>query len=184
MRPLRSMSMSISMSSNYGNEDNANARHRIGRIIRAMRMDMGGQDADGDGMPDEWERFKAGSTALKANGDTDGDGISDFDEWWTDSHPLWVCPVKEGHHYQIRSRLSPQHSMTSRPANSAAASSQTTSLREIRATSAAGISTVDRAAVSVTLRVASAAWPPCLMVAMARFGCPPAWNGIFPSPVG
>ncbi len=91
---------------NYGNEDSPNARYRIGRIIQAMRMDMGGQDPDGDGMPDEWERYKTGSTALKAGGDADGDGISDFDEWWTDSHPLWVCPVKEGHIYQIRSRLS------------------------------------------------------------------------------
>ncbi len=92
---------------NYGNEDNPNARYRIGRIIRAMRMDMGGQDGDGDGMPDEWERFKTGSTGvLKANGDADGDGISDYDEWWIDSHPLWACPVQEGHIYQIRSRLS------------------------------------------------------------------------------
>ncbi|WP_193213283.1 LamG-like jellyroll fold domain-containing protein [Luteolibacter marinus] len=91
---------------NYGNEDNPNARYRIGRILRAMRMDMGGQDGDGDGMPDEWERYKSGTTALKVGGDTDGDGISDFDEWWTDSHPMWACPVKDGHVYQIRSRLS------------------------------------------------------------------------------
>ncbi len=92
---------------NYGNEDSPIARYRIGRLIQAMRMDMGGQDGDGDGMPDEWERHKAGSTALKGNGsDTDGDGISDFDEWWTDSHPLWACPVKNGHVYQLRSRLS------------------------------------------------------------------------------
>lgn len=91
---------------NYGNEDNPTARYRIGRIIRAMLMDMGGQDGDGDGMPDEWERFKSGSTALKAGGDTDGDGVSDNDEWWTDSHPTWVCPVKSGHVYQLRSRLS------------------------------------------------------------------------------
>ncbi|RYH03665.1 MAG: hypothetical protein EON57_09615, partial [Alphaproteobacteria bacterium] len=91
---------------NYGNEDSPTARYRIGRIIRAMRMDMGGQDGDGDGLPDEWERFKAGTTALSANGDADGDGITDYDEWWTDSHPLWACPVKNGHIYQLRSRLS------------------------------------------------------------------------------
>ena len=91
---------------NYGNEDNPNARYRIGRILRAMRMDMGGQDGDGDGLPDEWERYKTGTTALSANGDVDGDGITDYDEWWTDSHPMWACPVKEGHIYQIRSRLS------------------------------------------------------------------------------
>ncbi|MES2475565.1 MAG: LamG-like jellyroll fold domain-containing protein [Verrucomicrobiota bacterium] len=91
---------------NYGNEDTPIDRYRIGRILRAMRMDMGGQDGDGDGMPDEWERYKSGSTALKVGGDTDGDGVSDFDEWWTDSHPTWVCPVKDGHIYQIRSRLS------------------------------------------------------------------------------
>ena len=76
------------------------------RLIQAMRFDMGGQDADGDGMSDEWERFKVGDTSLSAAGDMDGDGISNYDEWWTESDPTWACAVKNGHVYQIRCKLS------------------------------------------------------------------------------
>lgn len=90
---------------NYGSEDSPIARYRIGRIIQAMRQDMGIADGDGNGISDEWERAKIGFTQ-PANGDADGDGISNYDEWWTDSHPMWACPVKTGHIYQIRSRLS------------------------------------------------------------------------------
>lgn len=91
---------------NYGNEDTPEARLVLPRLIQAMRFDMGGQDGDGDGMSDEWERFKSGGTALSAAGDMDGDGISNYDEWWTESDPTWACPVKNGHIYQIRNKLS------------------------------------------------------------------------------
>ena len=91
---------------NYGNEDTPEARRRLPRLIQAMRFDMGFQDADGDGMSDEWERYKAGNTALNAAGDFDGDGISNYDEWWTEGDPTLACPVKSGHIYQIRCKLS------------------------------------------------------------------------------
>ncbi len=91
---------------NYGNEDSPQARRRIGRLIEAMRQDMGITDGDGNGISDEWERQKIGFAGQPAAGDADGDGISNFDEYWTDSQPLWPCPVKSGHVYQLRSRLS------------------------------------------------------------------------------
>lgn len=90
---------------NFGNEDSPIARYRIGRIIQAMRQDMSITNGDGNGISDEWERAKIGFTQ-PATGDADGDGISNYDEWWTDSHPMWSCPIKTGHIYQIRSRLS------------------------------------------------------------------------------
>lgn len=91
---------------NYGSEDSPDARLRLPRLIQAMRFDMGLQDGDGDGMSDEWERYKIGSTGQNGAADADGDGISNYDEWWTDSDPLKPCPVKHGHTYQIRSKLS------------------------------------------------------------------------------
>ncbi len=91
---------------NYASEDSPIARYRLPRLIQAMRVDLGIQDGDGDGMSDEWERYKLGTTALTAAGDADGDGISNYDEWWTDGEPLRSVPVRNGHIYQIRSRLS------------------------------------------------------------------------------
>ncbi len=91
---------------NYANEDNPDARLRLPRLIQAMRFDMGGQDPDGDGMSNEWELYKIGFTGQSGTDDADGDGISNFDEWWTDNDPMKACPVKSGHIYQLRSKLS------------------------------------------------------------------------------
>ncbi len=91
---------------NYGSEDSPNARRRLPRLIEAMRFDMGFSDGDGDGMSDEWENFKIGSTSQGANGDIDGDGISNRDEWLTEGDPMRACSVRQGHTYLIRSRLS------------------------------------------------------------------------------
>lgn len=91
---------------NYGSEDNADARLRLPRLVQAMRFDMGFQDGDGDGMSDEWERYKIGTTAQAAAGDIDGDGITNYEEWWNESDPMRACPVKNGRTYVIRSRLS------------------------------------------------------------------------------
>ena len=93
---------------NYGNEDNPDARLRLPRLIQAMRFDMGGQDSDGDGISDEWERYKIGDLSHTNAGDIDGDGLSTFDEWWTEGNPLQAQPIRNGRIYQIRSKLSQQ----------------------------------------------------------------------------
>ncbi len=91
---------------NYDNEDSPQNRIREVKLILGMRFDMGGNDADADGMSDEWERMKAGTTALSAASDFDGDGISNYDEWWTEGDPMRAAPVKHGHTYVIRARHS------------------------------------------------------------------------------
>jgi len=53
-------------------------------------LDTGGKhlDSDGDGMPNWWERLYSGtSTGLVANADSDGDGLTDLDEYIARSHP-------------------------------------------------------------------------------------------------
>lgn len=48
-----------------------------------------GADSDGDGIPDDWERQRAGNlAALNGSGDRDGDGISDAQEYLADTDPL------------------------------------------------------------------------------------------------
>jgi hypothetical protein len=44
-------------------------------------------DADGDGMPDQWERNYFGSTFQSANGDYDGDGITNLQEYLAGTNP-------------------------------------------------------------------------------------------------
>ncbi len=91
---------------NYGNEDSPVGRLRLPRLVQAMRFDMGFQDGDADGMSDEWENYKIGVASQGAAGDVDGDGISNYDEWWTESDPVRACPVRDGRTYVLRSRLS------------------------------------------------------------------------------
>ena len=70
----------IEMSGNYS---------QLGRPSASTRIDLTlGEDANGNGLPDAWERATlaaAGSNAnladFKANGDLDGDGLSNLDEY-------------------------------------------------------------------------------------------------------
>lgn len=48
-----------------------------------------GVDSDGDTIPDNWERSRAGNLALlTASGDRDGDGVPDAGEYLADTNPL------------------------------------------------------------------------------------------------
>ncbi|MGB8169020.1 MAG: hypothetical protein WCF18_16105 [Chthoniobacteraceae bacterium] len=48
-----------------------------------------GADADGDGIPDAWERIYASNlTTMNATTDRDGDGVLDQDEYATDTNPF------------------------------------------------------------------------------------------------
>ena len=48
-----------------------------------------GPDTDADGLPDDWERLYAGSTAtLNGGGDEDRDGMSNAQEYLADTNPL------------------------------------------------------------------------------------------------
>ncbi|WP_052573789.1 LamG-like jellyroll fold domain-containing protein [Haloferula sp. BvORR071] len=94
---------------NYASEDNPLARIRLVKMVSAMRYDMGldgGADADGDGLPNEWEMYRFGNLSQTGAGDTDGDGISNRDEYLTEGDPIRPCPVKDGHTYVIRARHS------------------------------------------------------------------------------
>jgi hypothetical protein len=56
-----------------------------------LRMDAlePGLDSDGDGIPDAWELFWAGDlSSLSREGDYDGDGVSDYEEYLADTNPM------------------------------------------------------------------------------------------------
>jgi hypothetical protein len=92
---------------NYDSEDGPAARERHCKLVAAFRFDMGiVVDSDKDGMPDDWETHHFDGLAQAASGDVDGDGISNIDEYATDSDPKVSSPVSDGHTYTIRSQLS------------------------------------------------------------------------------
>jgi hypothetical protein len=65
---------------------------QIGQPAQATRLDLTlGEDSDGDGLPDAWEQaiisIYGGSLAsIDPNGDDDGDGISNRDEYLSGTH--------------------------------------------------------------------------------------------------
>lgn len=92
---------------NYDNEDGPAARERHTRLVAAMRFDMGiVVDSDRDGLPDDWESFYFRGLAPAAQDDPDADGISNLDEYTTDSDPTLACPVRDGQSYVVRVQIS------------------------------------------------------------------------------
>lgn len=83
---------------NFDNEDTgAVSRERHCKMVAAMRWDMGiVVDSDGDGMPDDWETFHFGNLGVAGNGDADGDGVTNLEEYATDSNPNIAGPTSGG----------------------------------------------------------------------------------------
>ncbi|RYD24133.1 MAG: hypothetical protein EOP88_01405 [Verrucomicrobiaceae bacterium] len=91
---------------NYDNEDGTVARERHCKMVSAMRRDMGiVADSDSDGIPDDWETFNFGNLSQGAAGDPDGDGVSNLDEYNTDSNPN-AAGARSGRTYKLRVQFS------------------------------------------------------------------------------
>ena len=55
---------------------------KLGEPSLQTRLDLTlGEDSDGDGLPDAWERAYTGGLDQDGLGDADGDGLSNFDEY-------------------------------------------------------------------------------------------------------
>jgi hypothetical protein len=92
---------------NFDNEDNPGARERHVKLVAALRFDMGiVGDSDRDGMPDDWEELHFDGLTQGADGDPDDDGITNLDEYGSDSDPNVACPVRDGHTYVVRTQAS------------------------------------------------------------------------------
>jgi hypothetical protein len=92
---------------NFDSEDTGEvSRERHVKVIAALRRDMGiVGDADGDGMPDDWEIFNFGNTSQTASSDPDGDGVSNLDEYASDSNPNRAGAIS-GVTYRLRAEFS------------------------------------------------------------------------------
>jgi hypothetical protein len=63
----------------------ANERGRIEQVD--LQMAVAPIDSDGDGLPDDWEMAHFGSLAHAGNGDPDGDGVSNVNEYRAGTDP-------------------------------------------------------------------------------------------------
>ncbi len=87
-RPFYERLMAVGYTSNYpwtspATDDVDYALANVGQLKSLFCLDF--VDADGDGLPDWWERYRFGSTTNENGaGDADGDGYSNLDEYTND----------------------------------------------------------------------------------------------------
>lgn len=76
-----------------------------------------GSDADGNGIPDAWERLYFGTNGVSAGADADGDGISHLQEYLADTDPLDANSALHITTYSVSLPLADTNTMTwtSRP---------------------------------------------------------------------
>jgi Ricin-type beta-trefoil lectin domain-like/Bacterial TSP3 repeat len=91
---------------NQDSEDGPAARERHVKMVSALRYDMGiVVDSDNDGLPDDWEMFNFGNLNQTGTGDPDGDGITNADEYATDSNPN-AAGAYPGRTYRFKAKFS------------------------------------------------------------------------------
>jgi Ricin-type beta-trefoil lectin domain-like/Bacterial TSP3 repeat len=91
---------------NQDSEDWGDARERHVKMVAALRYDMGiVVDSDNDGLPDDWEMFNFGNLNQTGTGDPDGDGMTNADEYATDSNPN-VAGAYPGRTYRLKAQFS------------------------------------------------------------------------------
>ncbi len=104
-------SVSVSMDNNgrgivvhLGEEGTSDSNVRYSRLMKFSVAGIPSSDTDSDGIPDWWEALFTGNpTSMERDGHSDGDGITNYEEWLADTVPTntesyfsimeWMAPT-------------------------------------------------------------------------------------------